>query len=81
MSQEPRFVYAVAKASNEKVLIPRTWLDHPVLGKDFKLPPSGRAKNQPTEPDGETGTEVQAFQDAPSTEENNNESPATGEEE
>lgn len=78
---EPTFVYAVAKATNEKVLIPARWVDHPVLGKDFKSVPSERAKNQPVEPDGETGTEIQAFQDVPSTEENNNESPATGEEE
>lgn len=78
---ESRFVYAVSKSTNEKVLIPRRWLDHPTLGKDFKLPPSARAKNQPAEPDGETGTEIQAFQDDPSTEESNNESPAAGEEE
>jgi len=81
MSEESRFVYAVAKATNEKVLIPRRWLDHPTLGKGFKLPPSGRARQSPPEPDGETGTDIPAFQGDPSPEENHNESPATGEEE
>lgn len=76
-----RFVYAVSKATNRKVLIPARWRDHPVLGPLYKDVPSARAKNQPEEPDGETGTEVQAFQDALSSEEENNESPATGEEE
>lgn len=82
-----KFVYAVHKGSTTKRLIPAKWLDHPTLGAGWKLAPtSARARvNQQQrdvgDPD-ETGTEVQAFQDAPSTEENNhNESPATGEEE
>lgn len=78
---EPTFVYAVAKSTNEKVMIPSRWLGHPVLGKDFKPVPSARAKHQPVEPDGETATEIQSFQDTASVEESNNESPSGGEEE
>ena len=81
-----KFVYAVHKGSTTKRLIPAKWLDHPTLGVGWKLAPSSaRAKVNQQEravgdPD-ETGTEVQAFQDAPSSEDSNNESPATGEEE
>lgn len=78
---EPTFVYAVAKATNEKVMIPRRWLGHPVLGKPFKTVPSERAKHQPIEPDGETATEIQSFQDDLSVEDPHHESPSGGEEE
>lgn len=76
-----RFVYAVSKATNKKVLIPARWRKHPTFGKRYKDVPSERAKNQPEEPTGETGTEIESFQDAPSSEEKNDESPAAGEEE
>lgn len=31
-------------AAGQKQWIPEHWLDHPVLGQGFKLPPSERAK-------------------------------------
>lgn len=37
------FVTAV-NARGEKQQIPRHWLDHPVLGKEFRLPPSASPK-------------------------------------
>lgn len=38
--QPSRFVTAVAKSTGKKQRIPRDWLDHPVLGRDFRLPAS-----------------------------------------
>lgn len=35
-------VEAVSKSTGEKQNIPAEWLEHPVLGKDFRLTPSGR---------------------------------------
>ena len=35
----PAFVEAV-NANGAKQMIPREWLDHPVLSKGFRLPPS-----------------------------------------
>lgn len=38
-----KFVTAV-NARGDKQVIPTHWLDDPKLGKDFKLPPSTKAK-------------------------------------
>lgn len=34
----------VVNARGEKQSIPEHWLKHPKLGKDFRLPPSAKAK-------------------------------------
>lgn len=39
---ESKFVEVVAKSTRTKQRIPRHWLDHPILGRDFELPPSTR---------------------------------------
>lgn len=38
------FVDAYSKSTGQKQRIPEHWLDHPVLGKDFTLTPSARAR-------------------------------------
>ena len=38
------FIEAVAKATGKKQRIPAHWLDHPTIGKQFRLPPSAEAK-------------------------------------
>lgn len=47
------FVEAYAKSTGVKQVIPEHWLDHPVLGKDFSLTPSAKARqiaaDQPSE--------------------------------
>lgn len=34
----------VVNANGEKQRIPRRWLDHPVLGRGFRMPPSAKPK-------------------------------------
>ena len=38
------FVERVVKATGRKQRIPEHWLDHPVFGPQFRLPPSAVAK-------------------------------------
>lgn len=46
MPKKPaRFVTAVAKSTGKKQRIPRDWLDHPVLGADFRLPASSEHRD------------------------------------
>lgn len=54
-------ITAVAKSTGRKVSIPEHWLDHPVLGKDFKLPPSatGRAQTSDQDPADDLDVDVQ----------------------
>jgi hypothetical protein len=33
----PKFVEAVAKSTGKTQIIPEHWVDHPVLGSDFKV--------------------------------------------
>ncbi len=41
----PEFVEAV-NANGEKQTIPADWLDHPVLGQGFRLPPSVKSEGK-----------------------------------
>lgn len=43
------FVDVYAKSTGQKQRIPKHWLDHPVLGRDFVLTPSARAVPQAQE--------------------------------
>ena len=40
------FVNAYAKSTGKKQRIPKHWLGHPVLGRDFQLTPSARAAEE-----------------------------------
>lgn len=43
-SQTDAEFVTVVNPSGVKQDVPREWLNHPVLGKDFKLPPSAESK-------------------------------------
>ena len=43
------FIEAVAKATGRKQRIPEHWLDHPVFGPQFRLPPSVLTRPRPVE--------------------------------
>jgi len=40
----PKFTEAVAKRTGRKQRIPVAWLDHPVLGEDFRQTPRNTAR-------------------------------------
>lgn len=48
---DPNFVPAYRIDTGEKVRIPAHWLDHPVLGKPFRLTPKASATRAVAAPD------------------------------
>lgn len=44
----PNFIEAVAKSTGRKQRIPAAWLDHPVLGEDFRQTPRQTARKATT---------------------------------
>lgn len=60
------FVTVYAKSTGKKQRIPAHWIDHPVLGKDFALTPSQKAKDRITgTPDGDWKVaELEEYADA-----------------
>lgn len=43
MFQNDDFVEVYSKTTDDKQIVPRSWLGHPVLGADFEVVPSVRA--------------------------------------
>ncbi len=71
-------VTAVSKATGRKARIPRAWLDHPVLGKGWKLPPSARTAKPVGDPTTGDGSDAPPSTTTPPE---TNQTPASGEEE
>lgn len=47
---DEKFEFAVSKKTGKKRTIPAHWLDHPVLGKGWKLAPSAKPRRDDATP-------------------------------
>ena len=45
----PKFVEVYAKATGRKQIVPETWLNHPVLGRDIRKTPLSESQQRKAE--------------------------------
>lgn len=45
-----KMIVAYSKTTHDKQIIPESWLDHPVLGRDFARTPSSLSKTSKPKP-------------------------------